>query len=178
MFTINLATRVYIDKRLLRFCTGAAAILLAGFLVLVVQNVMRNSAEMKDLEKQITVMDEKIRTANRGFSEKNYNTLVERINFANSVIEKKTYNWLSLLDRLEKVVPDGVAISSIQPEPKSQSLKLSGITRSFKNLRIFMEHLEDSKLFSDMYLVSQTETKLGDGSQGIAFNLICKVTTK
>ena len=74
-----------------------------------------------------------------------------------------------------RAVPDGMAISQLEPDPKSQALKLAGIARSFKNLRIFMEHLEESKYFTDIYLTSQGDAKLSDNTRGISFNLTCKV---
>ena len=149
LFRINLATKIYINTRLLKLCSIAAVLLLVSFLFLNVTNIAAKAGEMKSLANRIAAMDDNLKAANKGVSEKDYTALLARINFANTIIEKKMYNWLELLDRLEMVVPDGVAISSLEPDPKSQVLKLAGIARSFKNLRIFMEHLEDSGYFSD-----------------------------
>ncbi len=178
IFKINLATRVYINTRLLKLCTIAAVVLLASLLFVNVSTIASRTVEMKNLAKQIAVMDEKLKTINKGVSAKEYNALLSRINFANALIEKKTYNWLALLDNLEIVVPDGVAISSIEPDPRGQALKLAGVARSFKNLRVFLEHLEDSKFFTDVYLASQGDAKLTDNSQVISFNLTCRVLNK
>jgi type IV pilus assembly protein PilN len=131
---------------------------------------------MKHLTSEITALDSKFKTASRGVSEKEYHALLDRIGFDNTVIEKKMYNWVDLLDKLEQVVPDGIAISSIAPDPKSHELKLAGVARGFNDLRIFMEHLEDSRSLTDVYLLNQGESKLGDAAQGINFNLTCKVT--
>ena len=178
IFKINLATKIYINNRLLTIYTLGAVFLLASLLFVNINYVVNKSGEMKNLTARIAVLDEKGKTVSKGISEKEYNALQARISFANTTIEKKMYNWLSLLERLEQVVPDGIAISSIEPNQKSQELKLSGIARSFKNLRIFLEHLEDSKFFTDIYLMSQEDAKLSDTSQGISFNLTCRVANK
>lgn len=178
LFKINLATKIYINTRLLKLCSMAAVLLLISFLFLNVSNIAAKTGEMKSLENQLAAIDNNVKAANKSVSEKDYTTLLARINFANTIIEKKMYNWLELLDRLEMVVPDGIAISSLEPDPKSQVLKLAGVARSFKNLRIFMEHLEDSGYFTDIYLLNQGDTKLADATQGISFSLTCTVIKK
>jgi type IV pilus assembly protein PilN len=181
-FNINLATRTYINTKLLKILTAAAVLLLATLLFFNVRNGAVIAAEIKRVTSEIARSDDKSKTTEKAVSEKEYRALMDRIAFANSVIERKTYNWLALLDSLEQVVPDGVAISSIEPETKSQALRLSGIAKNFNNLRTFVEHLEDSKFFSDVYLASQAEAKLGDPNlstaQWITFNLTCRVVKK
>ena len=178
LFKINLATKIYINTRLLKLCSMAAIFLLISFLFLNVTNIAAKAGEMKSLANRLAAMDNKIKGVNKDVSEKEYTALLARINFANAIIEKKMYNWLELLDRLEIVVPEGVAISSLEPDAKSRVLKLAGIARNFKNLRIFMERLEDSGYFTDLYLMNQGDVKLGDSTQAISFNLTCTVSKK
>ena len=175
-FNINLATKIYINAKLLNVSTVAAILLLVLILILDIRHVAAKSEEMKHLTSEISALDSKFKTASRGVSEKEYHVLLDRIGFVNTVIEKKMYNWVDLLDKLEQVVPAGVAISLIVPDPKSHELKLAGVARSFNDLRIFMEHLEDSRSLTDVYLINQGESKSGDAAQGINFNLTCKVT--
>lgn len=178
VFKINLATKIYINARLLQLCLLAAILLLTSFLFINVTNIAAKAGEMKSLATRLAATDEKNKAANNTVSEKEFTTLLGRINFANAIIEKKMYNWLELLDRLEMVVPDGIAISSLEPNVKGQELKLAGIANSFKNLRTFMERLEDSGYFSDLYLLNQGDAKLGGSTQGISFTLTCKVIKK
>lgn len=175
---INLATKVYFNARRLKLYSAAAVALLTALVFFNVWDIAAKADEMKRLTNEVAAMDDKFKTASKGVPEKEYRALLDRIDFANNIIDRKTYNWLELLDQLEMVVPDGIAISSIVPDPKSQGLKLAGVSRSFGNLRIFMEHLEESKFFTDVYLTSQGDAKLGDNPQGITFNLTCKVTKK
>lgn len=183
-FNINLATKTYIDAKMLRFWTLLAVVLLSLLLVYNVRSIATNAAKLRRLANEIAASDSKAGSVGKSVPEKEYQRLLERIGFANSVIEKKAYDWIALLDRLEQVVPDGVAISSIEPDPKNERLRLSGVAKNFTNLRIFMERLEDSKFFTDLYLMSQGNVKLGDvkqsgnASEGITFSLTCRVAMK
>lgn len=178
LFKINLATKIYINTKLLKICTLAAVVLGLLLIFLNITTLSTKSGEIKSLSSRLAAMDGRSRTVGKDVSEKEYMALLAKIDFANAIIEKKMFNWLALLDSLERVVPEGVAISSIEPDPKSQTLKLAGVGRSFRNLRIFMENLEDSKYFTDVYLTSQGYEKLIDTTQGVNFSLTCKVTTK
>lgn len=177
-FRINLATRIYVDTARLRLCTTLVLVLLLSLSVLNVRSFIARAAEVKRLSGEMAAMDDRAKAASKGVSDSEYRALMARIDFANTVIGKKTYDWLALLDRLESAVPDGVAVSSIEPDPKKQGLKLAGVTRSFASLKGFMERLEDSKYFTDVYLTGQGDTKLGDNTQGITFTITCKVTAK
>jgi Tfp pilus assembly protein PilN len=178
VFKINLATRVYVDNRVTSLCLAAAVVLLLVLLAVDCVSIAQNAGEIKTLNGQLTAMEGKGRTAAKGVSPKNYQELLARIGFANSVIERKAYNWQQLLDRLELVVPEGVAVSTIVPDPKTRLLRLTGTARAFGNLRTFMEHLEDSRFFTDVYLLSQGETRLADKSPAINFAITCKVAMK
>lgn len=177
-FEINLATKIYLNTRRLRLCMAAALLLLAALLAHNVRNSAARAGEMKRLTNEIAALDDRFKAESKGIPEKDYNAMLARIGFANAVIEKKTYNWLALLDALELTVPDGVAITSISPDPKGQGLSLVGVARGFNNLRDFMERLEGSEFFADLYLRSQGDVSLTETIQGITFSLTCRVTGK
>ncbi len=177
-FQINLATRIYINARRLRFSTAVALLVLGVVLVLNISYIATKYEEINRAATEIATLSGKTKTASKEVPQKQYQALLNKISFANNVIEKKTYDWLSLLNHLEVVVPDGVAITSIEPELKTQGVKLVGVTRGFSNLRVLIEHLEDSKFFTNVYIVSQSEAKLIDNTQGITFNLTCKVINR
>lgn len=178
MFRINLATKIYVNARLVKLYSTVAVLLLSAFLVYNCISIIGRYSEIDRLNHQISATDEKLKTGTKSISDKQYKTLMTRINFANSVIEKKVYNWIALFDRLEQVTPEGVVFLSIEPDTKNQSLKLSGIARNFKHLRNFMEHLEESPYFTELYLTNQGETRLLDKSQALSFVLTCKVSLK
>jgi type IV pilus assembly protein PilN len=174
-FNANLATKIYLNARLLKFYLVAAVLLLVVILFFNISNIAGRAGEAKRLTVEIAALEGKRESSGTGVTEKEYRALIEHIRFANEIIDKKTYNWLSLLDKIEMVVPDGIAITSIMPDTKGKTLKLPGTARSFSHLRVFIERLEDSKFFTDVYLTSQS---ISTESKSIAFVLTCKVTDK
>lgn len=177
LFKINLATRQYINTRQLNLGIGALFILLICLLLLAIRAVATNSGEMERISRELAQLQQTLGTA-KAVPDKEYQALLARIQFANGIIATKSYNWLLLLDRLEDVVPDNMALAAIEPDIKEGGLKLGGAARSFSNLRRFMENLEASKFFSDIYLTSQAETKVSEKQKGINFTITCKVAFK
>jgi type IV pilus assembly protein PilN len=173
-FTINLATRRYLNLRRIDLLLAVSLLALALLLVVRVREAAYNQAELGRLKTQIATL----RPPQRGpaVSEGQLKVQGAQIAFANAVIERKAMNWLGLLDRLEEVVPDGVAVTSLQPDAKErQQVAINGTARSFSNLRQLLEQMERSRNFSDVYLLSASETKVGKTQQGIAFAVRCKV---
>lgn len=168
----NLATRTYIDTGLLNVAVGAAIIIFGAALFFQVKKTASNTGEIKRLSRDMAVLTG---TEKGDVPAKEYQALLARIHFANDVIARKTFNWLALFDRLEGVVPDGVALTAIAPDLKEKSLKLAGVARNFKNLRQLMENLEESNYFTDVYLQSQTESQIGTNQKATGFAISCKV---
>ena len=77
--------------------------------------------EIQRYNSEIAGLDQRLKVVTKGVSEKEYKALLSRIAFANNIIDKKRYNWLALLDKLEQVVPEGVAISSVEPDPATHA---------------------------------------------------------
>ena len=50
-------------------------------------------------------------------------------------------------------------VTSLEPSLKEGKLKVSGVARNFQTMRKFLENLEDSKFFTDIYLLSQSEVE-------------------
>lgn len=173
--TINLATRIYINKRRLNFFIIAAFALMVLLLLVNVRNIATAFGNVQRLNHGIAILEGKTRkVASEAVPDKEYQAILARIKFANGLIEQKTFDWLSLLDKLENVVPDGITITSIEPSPKDEGLKLAGMAKNFGNLKKFMENLEDSQYFTDVYLVGQSDAQVTPDQKGIAFNITCK----
>jgi type IV pilus assembly protein PilN len=176
--TINLSTRVYIDKKKLRIFSVLIIIAILALLGFEVRSISGKIDEINRFKREIAVLDNKAKESHRTVSESDYKSILARVGFANSIIVKKTYNWLELLDRLELLIPEGTAITSIDPDPKGKSVRLSGVAINFNNLRLFMEHLEESKYFTDVYITGQSNAKLTENMQGLTFTLSCGMTGK
>jgi type IV pilus assembly protein PilN len=177
--TINLATRIYINKRRLNFFIVAAFALMILLLLVNVRNIATEFGDIQRLNHGIATFEGKAKkSTSEAVPDKEYQALLTRIKFANGLIEQKTFNWLMLLDKLESIVPDGIAIAAIEPSLKDDGLKLAGMAKNFGNLRKFMENLEESKYFTDIYLVGQSDTQVSPSQKGIGFNITCKAKYK
>lgn len=171
--TINLATRRYVNQRQLNLVLTASFVILAALLVYLVRELANNQAEINKIKSQSAA-------ASRGpagaaaIPPEQMKELEGRIAFANALIDRKTVNWISLLDKLELVVPAGVSLTQVSPGP-DLSVKLEGVALTFGNLRTLLENMEQSPNFSEVYLLSQSERKVGSTQEGKGFSISCKV---
>lgn len=174
--TINLATRRYVNLRQLNALLLTCLLLLATLSLFKVRQVARNAAELSRV-RQLSAGTGAGSGAER-VSEAQLKALATRISFANGALEKKSVSWLTLLDRLEEVVPGGVALTQIEPTQNQQGQqlwKIAGAAHGFANLRTLLENMERSNNFSEVYLLGQSDAKVGLTQQGILFNITCKV---
>ncbi|WP_224981448.1 PilN domain-containing protein [Geomonas agri] len=176
--TINLATRRYVNLPQLNAILTVSFVILVLLLVYLVREVANNQVEINKIKSQSAA-------ASRGpagaapIPAEQMTALEAKIAFANTLIDHKSVNWLAMLDKLELVVPAGVALTQVEPDPKDpQVLKLSGAALNFGNLRTLLENMEQSPNFSDVYLLSQNERKVGKDQQGFGFSLSCKVSNR
>ena len=173
--TINLATRRYLNLRRLNAWLIVGGLIALALLVFEVRECAYTQGELQRIRAAEAALGKRPSAA-PAVSEPRLKAQAARFAFANALIRRKTVNWLRLLDCLEEVVPNGVALSQIEPDQRDQLLKVSGVARGFDNLRALLENMEQSRNFSEVYLLSQSETKVGLTQKGITFAVTCKVT--
>ncbi len=172
---INLSTRYFFDTRKLNLALTAVIAILAFIMFFNVKGLATDAGHAKRLEGEMAKFQARFATSAKGISEEQYQGMLKKISAANAILAKRGLNWLLLLDRLEAVVPDGVALSTIEPKLTDGTLTLSGNAKGFSNLRAFVENLEGQPGVSDVFLLSQTEIRQGDEQRGIGFTVTCKV---
>lgn len=173
--TINLATRRYINQRRLNIWLIASFLLLAALLVYQVRTIANNQVEIDKIRRESAAASSGSSSGVTVTAEQ-MKALEAKIAFGNSLIAKKTINWIGVLDKLEGVVPPGVTLSQVEPVLKDQALQFSGMARNFDSLRVLLENMEQSPNFTDTFLVSQSEVKVGKTQRGLAFNISTKVS--
>lgn len=172
---INLSTRYFFDTRKLNLALAAVIAILALVMFFNVKGLATDAGHAKRLEGEMAKFQARFATSAKGISEEQYQGLMKKISAANAILAKRGLNWLLLLDRLEAVVPDGVAISAIEPKLNDGTLTLSGSAKGFSNLRALVENLEGQQGVSDVFLLNQTEIRQGTEQKGIGFTVTCKV---
>lgn len=172
---INLATRQYINLRPVDTGLLVIGLLLLVALALNVYNLATTAGESRQLTQELAGIASKGKSIYPPVSEKDWQRLQADIADANAIIRKKAFNWLVFLDDMETVLPDGVTITSFEPKAVTGELQLSGSALSFGGISALLSNMENSGRFADIYLLSQSELKVGKTQKGIAFTLTCKV---
>jgi len=171
-FSINLATRVYVDFKKVNLCFLAAGVILFVWLFLSIYTYVDNTAKLNKFSEYKEKLSHGADT--KKVSETDYAAFLARVKTVNSILYKRSYDWLPLFANLERLVPEGVVLKGLAPSDKGNVLRLSGSARSFSGVRKFIENLENSQVFSEVYLTDQTATK--EGTQKVLnFTVTCKV---
>jgi len=177
-FTINLATKTYLDHRKLnQACVAGLTILV----LLLVWNVTRISWNLGDLRRLVAEnknLEARINARPPGVSEKEYSRTMGRIHFYNEVIERKSFSWLELLDQLENVTPAGIALVSLTPDKKNTGLQIEGRAKNFDTMKSYLENLENSKVFTNILLLSHHDLAVGEKTRGVQFTLSCQAVMR
>lgn len=173
-FTINLATRTYLDNRLINRIAFGVIALLAALTVWNVIDISSNMGEQSRLKSEIAAIESKYSAKPGGITEAEFSRQKGRIRFYNGIIDRKNANWLRKLELFENSTPEGIALSSLAPG-KMDEWRLDGRARSFKNLQQYVEKLEASKDFSKVLLLSHQTIAVGEKTRGVQFTISCKV---
>lgn len=174
-FTLNLASRTYLDHRRINLGLLSAILLLTLLLLWNIITVWQKFTTTSRLQSEIAAHEKTLNSRPAGVSDNEFKNLLNRIAFFNAVIEKKTFNWLNILDQLELVTPEGIALSSLAPDPVSGVVKIEGRSRNFSQVTSYLEKLEESGKFRETVLLSHRELTLGERTHGVEFTISCKM---
>ncbi len=90
----------------------------------------------------------------------------------NKILEASAFSWIALLVELERSVPPGVTVASIQPDPSSGKVALRGEAQSFERLTKLLSGLEQRIAFRDVFLLHQAKRKsAGEGAELLDFSV-------
>jgi Tfp pilus assembly protein PilN len=90
----------------------------------------------------------------------------------NQMLEASTFSWIGLLVELERAVPPGVMVSTIQPDLSSGKVSLRGEARSFEELTKLLRGLEQRTTFRNVFLLHQAKRKaVGPGPEVLEFSV-------
>ena len=154
--SLNLATRPWYNRRL--FNTVLSAAVLFQLLLIVVGGVMvlNKSNELQRLKDGMRNLDEQRARQRSGLSQKELALHQQKLEGINVILERRSrQHWLLQLDELEGLVPDGVALTRLEPD-SNVGLILNGRCKSFADLQRLMENLSKSSRFAEAVLVSHS----------------------
>jgi type IV pilus assembly protein PilN len=168
-FTINLATKTYINHRAVNGVILASASILLLLLFWNAQRAITAVGERDKLKAEIEAYEAKLNSLPAGVSDAEFRNMQSNIRFYNGIIEKRSADWLGLLGKLEKATPAGIALTVLTPEPKTGEIKIEGEAKSFDGVRNYLEKLEESKSFRDIQILSHQNSLVGEKSSGVKF---------
>jgi hypothetical protein len=91
----------------------------------------------------------------------------------NQILEASAFSWIGLLVELERSMPPGVTVNSIQPDLSSGKVALRGEARTFEDISKLLRGLEQRATFRDVFLLHQTTRKpAGGGTEMVDFSII------
>lgn len=179
--TLNLASRTYLNRRLLYGLYLALSGLLAVMLALGIGFHVRSQAQTQQIRQHLAELGQETAAGTRAeespISATAYEKLLKDIEFANELLAQDSFRWTTLLGRLEEVLPEEVAISGIQPDYRGKSLSLTGIAGGVEDLQQFLDNLLASAHFGDVYLLQHALLKEADPSEAtgaISFSIVVR----
>jgi type IV pilus assembly protein PilN len=158
---LNLATKPLESHR--RFLVGSGITIFAASIILLglgwhVYSVRKAAASVRmrtDQLYQEYARYEAERNELKGFFEqKDVKGLNERAAFINGIIVVRSFNWTQMFMDLERILPGGVHVISIEPKQVSGhvEVKLTAGVISDEIMLKFVQALETSSKFSDVQL--------------------------
>ena len=173
---LNLATRPLETHR--RFLAGASLVAFVAAIVFLalgwhVHAVRKADAELRarteKTRQEMARYEARRKDLERFFGQKEIASLHDRAAFINGIIDLRSFNWTQMFMDLERILPGGVRVISIEPKQASGHVEVKltfGATSDEAKLK-FLQSLEGSKEFSEVrvqfeHKPSQTANLTGD----------------
>ena len=171
---LNLATKALETHR--RFLVGSSLVVffaVAAFLGLGwyvysargAQAELRARTEKTNLE--MAKLELQRKDLERYFGQKDIAELHDRAAFINTILDARAFNWTLMFMDLERILPGGVRVISIEPKQVSGRVELKltvGTVNDEAELK-FEHALEESKAFTDVR-IQHVGTPNSSGNQG------------
>jgi type IV pilus assembly protein PilN len=163
--SINLATKPFVELRplyaRLRLTMAAlalTAIALGVGLHYLSAQARNESAQMDSLKAQTLSVQLERQTNEARMSEPQNRAILERARFLNDLFARKSFSWTSVMMDLERVLPAGVQVTSIEPAITAEGdvnirLRVTGDRDRSVDL---VRNLEHSQRFLSPHLANET----------------------
>jgi len=177
-FRLNLATRVYLDRRSVRHWL----LLIGGLLsVLLTVNLFfgyRHWQQLRLVDSQTAEIVSQL-AAQRGqtpsaYSPERFARVMDQVGAANRLIDADQFRWTALFGRFEELLPDKVAIRSLQPNFRDRTLQISLVARDMTAMTELLDALLISTDMSQAFLQNQSLAEQADGESVIQFSVVIR----
>ncbi len=155
--TLNLATNPWYNRRLVTTVLVTAVVLLVLLAAAGGGMLLKRQQELQQLRGEIRQLDAQLAERMAGLPLKELGEHWRQVAAINTVLERhNNQHWVQRLDDLEKLLPDGISFTRIEPDNKGHGLILNGRSRSFAQLQLLLETLAKSGRFAEPTLVTHS----------------------
>jgi len=171
---LNLASRVYINRRTLNLVYCAVIAVMGLLLIINIVSLLhhhRHSRKVSEILVSIPENRTKVRESERLHDPQ---VIARQVGYANEILQKRRFHWSDFLHRMESVLPGGVRLRSIQPQSRGGSVRLQGVARGVPELRRFLENLSADPVLNDYFFLEQAPARgdgVGDHPGALGFSL-------
>jgi len=168
---LNLATKAQETHRRFMVLAGLVAtvagivFLALGWHVYSIRNVdARLRAQSEITSRRIGELQAERADLERFFAQPENAKLHDRAAFLNSLIDGRSFNWTQMFMDLERILPGGVKVVSIEPKQAKGRVEVKltiGASSDDAKLK-FLRALEESQQFSEIQLDSELPAKTGN----------------
>ena len=177
---INLASRPYQDARefWMRWGTALAAACVLSLALLIStitgwNNARRDRATLADLRARIAQRDQIRAQAEEFLNRPENRTTRDQSQILNALIERKAFSWTRLLEDMEKVMPPGVHLVSIQPkldEDNQLAVNMTVAGSSRERAIELAQRMEESRRFTQTQIKKEATSQSQNGD-AVQFDL-------
>lgn len=177
---LNVATQPLESHR--RFVAGAAVLAVLGLaaLVLLSTSVYRTwrqnrgeRATISQYQDQLVSMRVERQQLAAFFNSSKTKTVMDRSAFLNSLIDQRSFPWTKIFTDLEKVLPAGVRVVSIEPKMQNGQVDVKLVVGAMndKSKIRFLDALQSSPAFSGIRVNAETRATGDEGSDHVDVDL-------
>src|SRR3984893_11702097 len=170
---LNLATKALETHRSFLAAAGAVGVVAGIFFLGLGWHVysVRKSDEalrvkVAALRQEMIGLEQQRNELERFFAQPENAKLHERSAFLNTLIDEQSLNWTQMFMDLEKILPAGVRVVSIQPKHEKGRVEVKLVIGAVSDdaKLTFLNALERSPSFSHVQLVNEKKSGLSPGS--------------
>jgi type IV pilus assembly protein PilN len=177
---LNLATKPSETHR--KFIAGSTVVGVVAAIIFLslgwhVYLARKANAEMRakstNIDRQVAELERQRETLERFFALEENAKLHDRASFINNLIDARSFNWTLMFMDLEKVLPAGVRVISIEPKQEKGRIEVKliiGATSDEANLKL-IKALEDSKTFTHIELIAVQRPTSGTSTDQVVVEL-------
>ncbi|WP_321530860.1 PilN domain-containing protein [uncultured Desulfuromonas sp.] len=164
--TINLASRKHLNQRLASLLFGTGLVVLSAVLVLQLWHGFHSFTLEQQYRREVVALKQQLRQSTpKPISAKKMKALQHRYHQALDLWQRDAFHWSALLTRVETLLPEGVRLSSLQPDYAKNTLQLTGEARGLEQLQALLDQLHQAD-FTHVFLNSQQVVTIADGQGG------------